>query len=182
MESAWTHKPLTPAQLLVNDIQIQTLRRTGGPRLEIVPQPSWSLVPDYAVEDSLSWRRKASDAAKNSIQRQQFLDLEGGYGWIRSLRLNHLDSAEDRQPLSTKCRWIHCSSKFEDYLEGFLWALSEDYTTLAELMPSLKTTIEQHAPYYKHGRCFTPFSAFLGPSAHDGEISYPLFRSVPFLD
>lgn len=83
----WRGKPLTPAQVLVNDIRLERWRRDVGPLLEINERIASNLVPESAaITPSASYVR-AAEAATNPIEQQRFARLEEEYGWIRYLRL-----------------------------------------------------------------------------------------------
>lgn len=82
----WRLKPVTPAQLLVRDIRLETWRKNRGPLLEIVEKSTSSLVPSDVFEGTPGDNLRASKAAKNPIERQRFVNLENEYGWIRHLK------------------------------------------------------------------------------------------------
>lgn len=82
----WRLKPVTPAQLLVRDIRLESWRKNRGPLLEIVERSTGSLIPKNASDTSSDGHLRASKAAKNPIEKQRFLNLENEYGWIRHLR------------------------------------------------------------------------------------------------
>ncbi|TKA74448.1 hypothetical protein B0A55_05071 [Friedmanniomyces simplex] len=180
----WRKKPLTPAQLLVNDIRLETLRGYGDPMLEVAERSAASLVPQSAAMTPSAAYIRATDAASNAIEKQRFASLEEDYGWMRYLRLpkrqRNVYDSED----SAKCRWVHCSSKFPEYLKGFLWALTEDQATISESMRMLDHAIQGNTRFSKHGKHFAPFFQPLraGVGAKDGGSIYPLLVSVPFLD
>ena len=178
----WRGKPLTPAQVLVNDIRLERWRRDVGPLLEIKERLSSSLVPETASITPSSSYVRAAEAATNPIEQQRFARLEEEYDWMRYLRLlQHQQYPSDPED-SAKCRWIHCSSKFPEYLRGFLWALTDDYTVISRSMQSLDDSLQQHTRFSKHGKYFTPFAQSLGRSKRDQSIVYPMLLSLPFLD
>ncbi|KAK3657824.1 hypothetical protein LTR56_002203 [Elasticomyces elasticus] len=110
----WRKKPLTPSQLLVNDVRLESLRSHGEPMLEVAERTASSLVPATATNTSSAAYIRATDAARNAIEKQRFASLEEDYGWMRNLRLSnrqkHVYDSED----SAKTRWVHCSSKFPE--------------------------------------------------------------------
>ncbi len=182
-DPSWKSKSNTPNQVLVNDIRLERWRHDRGPMLEINERSASTLVPDNAsLTPSASYVR-AADAASNPIEQQKFAELEESYGWMRHLRLRqyqqHAYDSED----SAKCRWIHCSSKFPEYLRGVLWALSEDMTNISSTLQTLDSTLQQQTRFSKHGKCFAPFSQplDLGTSKEAGS-TYPMLLAVPFLD
>lgn len=179
----WRKKPLTPAQLLVHDIRLETWRRHGGPLLECNERAASSLVPETAANTPSASYVRATEAAKTPIEQQKFTKLEEDYGWIRHLRLlkHQIDPHADDD--SAKCRWLHCSSMFPDYLRAFLWALTDDQTTISESLRMLDHAIQRQTRFSKHGKNFSPFFQPLSPSSGSVEDKiYPMLVSVPFLD
>lgn len=110
----WRSKPLTPAQILVHDVRLERWRVNRDPLLEIVERPSSTLIPKHAASTPSDGIVRASEAAKNPIEKQRFLNLEEEYGWMRRLRLSHYQANEHDSEDSAKCRWIHISSKFQE--------------------------------------------------------------------
>ena len=182
-DEKWRRKPLTPSQILLHDIRLETWRRDRGPLLEINERQCSSLVPELAaVTPSASYVR-AAEAATNPIEQQRFKSLEEEYGWMRHLRLQQYQQHEYDDEWSAKCRWVHCSSKFPEYLRGFLWALSDDMSTIAHSLQMLDSTIQRQQRFSKHGKYFAPFSQTLCPA--NSEVAnglYPMLIAVPFLD
>ncbi|KAK4962022.1 hypothetical protein LTR10_002518 [Elasticomyces elasticus] len=167
----WRKKPLTPSQLLVNDVRLESLRSHGEPMLEVAERTASSLLPATATNTSSAAYIRATDAARNAIEKQRFASLEEDYGWMRNLRLSdrqkHVYDSED----SAKTRWVHCSSKFPEYLKGFLWAFTEDLTTISESMRMLDHAIQANTRFSKHGKHFAPF---FQPLRGGKEDKYPL--------
>ena len=181
-DSRWRGKPLTPAQVLVNDIRLERWRRDIGPLLEIKERLSSSLVPETAsITPSASYVR-AAEAATNPIEQQRFARLEEEYGWMRYLRLQQYQQYPSDSEDSAKCRWIHCSSKFPEYLRGFLWALSDDHSTISRSLQALDDAVQQHTRFSKHGKYFSPFAQTLRNTKRDDGNIYPMLVSLPFLD
>ncbi|KAF7188051.1 hypothetical protein HII31_10623 [Pseudocercospora fuligena] len=180
----WRKKPLTPAQLMVHDVRLETLRAERGPLLEIVERSASSLVPDSAAYTPSASLLRISEATDNAIEKQRFSNLEEDHGWMRYLRLQKYqrDALDDED--SAKCRWIHCSSQFPEYIAGALWALSDDIATVADSMRMLDIAIQRQTRFSKHGKHFAPFAQVLQPASisGDGEDLYSLLVSVPFLD
>ncbi|KAK4539213.1 hypothetical protein LTR36_000896 [Oleoguttula mirabilis] len=179
----WRKKPLTPAQLMVHDVRIETWRQDRDPMLEINERTASSLVPDTAAITTSASYVRAAEATSNAIEKQKFTSLEEDHGWMRYLRLQqHQRDAYDRED-SAKCRWLHCSSLFPEYLAGFLWALSDDTSTMSESMRMLDHALQRQTRFSKHGKHFAPFFQPLRPSSSSGTMEvYPLLVSVPFLD
>ncbi|KAK5129504.1 hypothetical protein LTR08_003195 [Meristemomyces frigidus] len=179
----WRQKPLTPAQLLVHDVRLETWRPDRGAMLEINERATSSLVPDTAAMTPSASYVRAATASGNPIEKQKFVELEENYGWMRYLRLpKHQRHAFDDAD-SAKCRWLHCSSKFPEYLRGFLWALSDDLETVGESLRMLDHAVQRQTRFSKHGKYFAPFFQPLRPAReHDAEEVYPMLVSVPFLD
>lgn len=179
----WQKRPLTPANVLVHDVRLETLRPDRGPMLEIQERPVSSLVFDTAAYVPSASFIRINDATDNPIEKQTFTNLEEDYGWIRNLRLQSYQNSTQDPADSAKCRWMHFSSKFPEYLRGCLWALSDDITTVADSMRLLDVAIQRHTRFSKHGKYFSPFADVLKPSiADNSENTYPMLISVPFLD
>ncbi|KXT14936.1 hypothetical protein AC579_3067 [Pseudocercospora musae] len=183
-DAQWRRKPLTPAQLMVHDVRLETLRVERGPLLEIVERSASCLVPDNAAYTPSASLLRISEATDNAIEKQRFSSLEEDHGWMRCLRLqNYQQHALDGED-SAKCRWMHCSSQFPEYIAGALWALSDDIATVADSMRVLDIAIQRQTRFSKHGKHFAPFAQVLQPVSigGDGEHLYPFLVSVPFLD
>lgn len=152
----WRSKPLTPAQILVHDVRLETWRPDRGPMLEMNERFASTIVPDHAANTTSVGYVRASEAASNPIERQKFSTLEEEYGWMRHLRIEQYQQNAYDSENSAKCRWIHCSSKFPEYLRGFLWALSDDLSNVSTSLHLLDNVIQRQAsshevnPYVKH--------------------------------
>ncbi|KAK3074334.1 hypothetical protein LTR53_003324 [Teratosphaeriaceae sp. CCFEE 6253] len=182
-KDVWGKKPLSPAQLLVNDVRLETLRRHGDAMLEVAERAVTSLVPETASLTPSAAYIRATEAARSPIEKNRFVSLEEDYGWMRYLRLPRVQRDVYDTEDSAKCRWIHCSSKRPEYLTGFLWGLTDDRTTMSDSIRALDHTISGNTRFSKHGKHFTPFFQSLrgGNNSHEGG-NYPLLVSVPFLD
>lgn len=182
-DAAWRTKPLTPQQLLVHDVRLETLRPDRGPLLEISERQLSTVVPDTAAHTPSASFVRVAEASDNPFEKQKLSNLEEDFGWTRYLRLeSHQQRATD-PPESAKVRWIHCSAKFPEYLRGFLWGLSDDTQTVADSMRMLDQTMQRHTRFSKHGKYFAPFTQTLRrPSGHGPKTTYPMLLSVPFLD
>jgi len=181
----WSKRPLTPSQLLVHDVRLEELRLERGPMLEIDERFTSSLVPMSAGVTPLASYERAATASRNPIEKAKFTKLETDYGWVRHLRLQSRQRHIYDEESSAKCRWIHCSSKFTEYLAGFLWALSDDMSTISECMRVLDHVVKQNTRFSKHGKYFSPFFRHLRPPSDENHKSnelYPMLISVPFLD
>ncbi|KAK4991783.1 hypothetical protein LTR50_001600 [Elasticomyces elasticus] len=181
----WRVKRLTPAQLLVHDVRLEQWRSNTGPMLEITERMSSSLVPQSAAVTTSSRIINAAEASSNPIEQQRLTALEEEYGWMHTLRLSRVQNQVYDPKDSAKCRWIHISSKFPEYLRGCLWALSSDDAkhTVASSLNLLDHCIQKQERFSKHGKYFSPFYQPL--SAESGDFSedlYPMLISVPFLD
>jgi hypothetical protein len=182
----WRSKPLTPAQILAHDIRLESLQAGRGPMLECNEKAPSSLVPETAASTSRADFARSEAAAVNPIEERRFKRLEEDFGWIRHLRLKERPkpSADGSHPAAAKCRWIHCSSKYPEYLNGFLYALVEDTKTVSECMHLLDNAVQQKQRFSKHGKHFVPFVAPLTPRSQSGGAgpSYPMLISTPWLD
>lgn len=205
----WRNKRLTPSQLLVHDIRLEawqqdrqvcsllpfffiqksvralTTLRAKTPLLEIRERVTSSLVPQNAALTPSSRMIRAADAANNPIEQQKFSRLEEEYGWMHTLRIKQVQKYVSDPDSSSKLRWIHCSSKFPDYLEGCLWAISDDSTRkyISTSLRLLENAMQRHTRFSKHGKFFAPFYEPLQLQSSDAtEDIYPMLISVPFLD
>ena len=175
----WQSKPLTPAQILVNDVRLERWRTDRGPLLEINERFASSLIPETAAMTPSASLVRAAEAANNPIEQQRFSTLEEEYGWMRHLRLLQYQLHEYDSENSAKVRWVHCSSKFPEYLCGFLWALTDDMTSISNSLQMLDNAIQRQTRFSKHGKYFAPFSQSLSCNE---ESVYPMLMAVPFLD
>ena len=181
----WRSKPLTPAQILAHDIKLESLRADRGPMLECNEKTPSSLVPDAAALTSRANFARSKAAAVNPIEERRFARLEEDFGWLRHLRLKDRQSSPANASHDTpvKCRWIHCSSKYPEYLNGFLYALVEDTKAVSECMHLLDNAVQQKQRFSKHGKHFVPFVAPLTSRPQGGNTpSYPMLISTPWMD
>ncbi|KAM0722629.1 hypothetical protein Q7P37_002070 [Cladosporium fusiforme] len=176
-DARWRAKPLTPAQVLVNDIRLESLRANHGPMLEVNEVSASNIVPDSAVVTTPAEMARAADASTNPIEERRFQRLGDEFGWIRHLRL------DDGQTRDTKCRWIHCSSKNSDYLYGFLYALTKNKAHVSECMELLHIAVQQNQRFSRHGYYFVPFvEPLLSQDQSSERTTYPMLVSTPWLD
>jgi Mg2+ and Co2+ transporter CorA len=179
----WRSKPLTPAHVLVSDVRLESLIADRGPMLEVNEKSPSLLVPDSASQTTAAGVARASDAAANPIEELRFQRLEDDFGWIRHLRLKDIQQTADDPEHFAKCRWIHCSSKYPEYLGGFLFALTENTKLVSESMQLLEIAVQQNQRFSKHGKHFVPFVAPLtSQPPTNGKPSYPMLISTPWLD
>jgi hypothetical protein len=183
----WRNRRLTPAQIQVHDIRLEGWRTDVGPMLEMKEVLSSTLLPDLEKRDALINSLPFEDATKNRNDQNQLRTLASEYGWMNCLRSNEVqESISDPQHMR-KCRWIHISSKFSDYLSGCLLALS-DWTKspskTVDALHQLQHCIYQNERFSKHGRYFAPFFEDLldGHGDEGGKEEGPMLLSVPFLD
>lgn len=182
-DTRWRSKPLTPNNVLVSDIRLESLRADRGPMLEANEQIPSLLVSDTACQTSAAGVARAAEASANPIEEHRFLRLEDDFGWIRHLRLEKSQKSLDESEHFPQCRWIHCSSKYPEYLGGFLYALTKDSNAVSESMQLLEIAIQQKQRFSKHGKHFVPFLAPL-TSQYQSKTgpSYPMLMSTPWLD
>jgi Mg2+ and Co2+ transporter CorA len=179
----WRSKPLTPAHILVSDIRLESLRAEHGPMLEVNEKSPSLLVPDDASLPTAAGIARASQASVNPIEERRFQRLEDDFGWIRHLRLKEIQRSADDPEHFSKCRWIHCSSKYPEYLGGFLFALTENTKIVSESMQLLEIAVQQNQRFSKHGKHFVPFVAPLTSGTQgSGQPSYPMLISTTWLD
>lgn len=182
-DPSWRAKPLTPARVLVYDVGLESLRANRGPMLEVSERPPSSLVPDDAATTNAAGIARATDAAANPIEERRFRRLEDEFGWIRHFRMDEATGKPQGSQDETHCRWIHCSSKYPDYLYGFLYALTKDTNAVSDCLELLHVNVQQNQRFSKHGKYFVPFAAPLGSRTQQGDApSYPMLVCTPWLD
>jgi Mg2+ and Co2+ transporter CorA len=180
-DTYWRSRRLCPSQLQVHDIRLEGSRRDVGAMLEMREVLSSSLLPDLERRDDLANSPPIVEATTNHIELKT---LANEFGWLNVLRGNEVqETMSDPQHLR-KCRWIHISSKFSDYLSGCLVGLSDWTGTNADrntaALQQLNHCINQQERFSKHGRYFAPFFQHLGDDYDKGDG--PMLLSVPFLD
>lgn len=180
----WTHRRLSPAQLLVHDIDLQgwkpdSERTHVGRLLEINETLVSTFKPVLGARDQLAENLCAEAWTTNRQEQERLKSLAREYGWLNCLRRGSSRSNGDE-----KVRWIHINSKFTEYLQGCLLALSdwnEDPSSIVASLRQLDHCIYQNERFSQHGRYFSPFFTTL--SSDDLSIEgAPLLLSVSFLD
>ncbi|KAF2737010.1 hypothetical protein EJ04DRAFT_574868 [Polyplosphaeria fusca] len=183
----WRHRRLSPAQLQVHDIRLEGGRSDIGAMLEMKEVLSSSLLPDLERRDDLAKSIHFDEATDNRSEQSRLKQLAAEYGWMNCLRSDAVQQTVFDPMDTRKCRWIHISSKFSDYLSGCLLALSDWKQNSSNIVSSLQELdhcINQNERFSKHGRYFAPFCSTLGDcDSDDHEIGEgPKLLSVPFLD
>ncbi|KAF2793296.1 hypothetical protein K505DRAFT_244772 [Melanomma pulvis-pyrius CBS 109.77] len=183
----WRNRRLTPAQIQVHDIRLEGWRADVGPMLEMKEVLSSTLLPDLEKRDSLVNSLPLEEATKNRNEQNHLRTLAAEYGWMNCLRSNEIQETLSDAPDMRKCRWIHISSKFSDYLSGCLLALSDWAKNPPETVAALhqlEHCIYQNERFSKHGRYFAPFFQDLleGHGDKRDKGDGPMLLSVPFLD
>ena len=113
----WHDKHLSPPQLLVHDIGLYD-GGAGPPKLDIEEKASSSLqIPEE--KDAHPEFTHFEDALTYS-ERNKLSTLKNRYGWMRHARLPAGTRWEEETVRNdfSKCRWIHISSLFPEYLQG----------------------------------------------------------------
>lgn len=186
----WRNRRLSPAQLIIHDVDLQGWRpdseRTHvGPLLEINEVFVSSLQHALEARDNLADTLNPEVWTTNRQEQEGMRSLAREYGWLNCLRRSRPQGNGTAAQEQQKCRWIHVSSKFTEYLQGFLLALS-DWTEQSQIIiPSLRQLehcIYQHERFSKHGRYFTPFFVPLSDDKNRGIEEVPFLLSIPFLD
>ncbi|KAF2036447.1 hypothetical protein EK21DRAFT_52072, partial [Setomelanomma holmii] len=183
----WRNRRLSPAQIQIHDVRLEGLRQDVGAMLEMREVLLSTLVPELEERDRLSETIPIEAATKIRNEQVQLKSLANEFGWMNVLRSNKVQNTIHNAEDSRKCRWIHISSKFSDYLSGCLLALSDwnkhPHRTAAALQ-QLEHLINQQERFSKHGRYFAPFFQHLGQDFVDEEEKEdtPMLLSVPFLD
>ncbi|KAF1845052.1 uncharacterized protein K460DRAFT_241338, partial [Cucurbitaria berberidis CBS 394.84] len=185
-DSYWRNRRLSPAQLQIHDIRLETWRHDVGAMLEMGEVLSSTLLPDLEQRDILATTIPFEELTKNRNEQNRLRSLAAEFGWMGCLRSNKFqETVFDSQDLR-KCRWIHISSKFSDYLSGCLLALSDwskDPSKIVAALHQLEHCIHQQERFSKHGRYFAPFFQRLSDEYGDEkDEDGPMLLSVPFLD
>lgn len=187
-ESFWRHKPLTPSQLLIQDVGLESIVPGSPARLELREVPSSSL---YLSTPPRPHSEKSSDATSHGntllrklgatrTEQQKLGDLQDDFGWMSQLRLH--EDTDDTQI----CRWIHVSSKFPEYLQGVLLGLSDWKEKPQEKLDALREldkAVYDNERFSKHGKFFSPFVRSLTTAQTTEDLAAaPLLVCLPFLD
>ncbi|KAF1989779.1 hypothetical protein K402DRAFT_371761 [Aulographum hederae CBS 113979] len=187
----WNKRRLTPAELVVHDIRIESWRpdlesAEVAPLLEINPILTTSLLPDLLDRDAFEENLHIENYTSHRQEQQQLRNLAREYGWMNSLRSKGVQHAVGDPKHFRKCRWIHIPSKFSEYLQGCLLSLSDWQSDPAAVISGLRELdhcIYQNERFSKHGRYFSPFFQPLsGPGGASACKDAPFLLSVPFLD
>jgi hypothetical protein len=181
----WRTRRLSPAQLQIFDVHLASWVRDehAGPFLEIDETLSSTLLPALRNRDRLASELKIEEHSQNRHEQTEWRRVLNEYGWMNCLRSKGVQTSLNSPKDHRKLRWIHISSKFTEYLQGCLLALSDwsqNPTSCAKSLQHLEHSIYQHERFSKHGRYFTPFFDRLGDSAL-GQNG-PMLISVPYLD
>ncbi|KAF2099732.1 hypothetical protein NA57DRAFT_38318, partial [Rhizodiscina lignyota] len=183
----WAKRRLCPSHLLVHDVVLQpgsSEASTAPTMLEMQEKLSSSFLPALKMRHWLAMNLKPDAMTANRQEQHRLKNIAIEYGWMHALRLEKEDLSPEEGGAVTQCRWIHVSSKFSEYLEGALLALTSSETAPSESMfafRELENCIHQNERFSKHGRYFTPFFQSLGRHSTP-DRPYPLLMSVPFLD
>ncbi|KAH8730806.1 hypothetical protein GQ44DRAFT_699888 [Phaeosphaeriaceae sp. PMI808] len=184
-DAYWRNRRLSPAQIQIHDVRLEGGRQDAGAMLEMSETLTSTLLFDLQGRDNLAKSIPVEDASKN--QQMQLKSLANEFGWMNCLRSNDVQNNTSDSKPSRKCRWMHISSKFSDYLPGCLlglsdWSKNSSRTIMA--LQQLENCINQHERFSKHGRYFAPFFQYLEEEAsgkYENEDG-PMLLSVPFLD
>lgn len=186
-DTYWRNRRLSPALLQVHDIRLEGWRSDVSAMLEMKEILPSTLLPDLEQRDKLANTLPLDELTKSKNEQNHLRALATEYGWMNCLRSNEVQDTIFDPPEARKCRWIHISSKFSDYLSGCLLGLSDwtkNPSETAAALHQLDHCIYQNERFSKHGRYFAPFVQDLleghGDDEDDGE--HPMLLSVPFLD
>ncbi|KAF2853150.1 hypothetical protein T440DRAFT_319708 [Plenodomus tracheiphilus IPT5] len=182
----WRSRRLSPAQLQVHDIRLESWKNDNGSILEMREVLASSLLPALHERDALLQNLDLEGATKHRNDQVRLEALAAEFGWLNTLRSKKVQETVQDSKEARKCRWIHISSKFSDYLSGCLFGLSdwglEPQKTVAALQ-QLEHCVNQQERFSKHGRYFAPFFQYLHEGvSDDDDVERPMLLSVPFLD
>ncbi|KAF2243971.1 hypothetical protein BU26DRAFT_112090 [Trematosphaeria pertusa] len=188
-DAYWRNRRLSPAQLQVHDIRLEDTgwRTDLNGMLEMREVLTSTLLPDLEDRDRLVNDLPIDEVTMNRNEHVHLRNLATEYGWMNCLRSKGVQQAIDDPQYLKKCRWIHISSKFSDYLSGCLLALSDwskNPSDIITALHQLEHCIYQQERFSKHGRYFAPFFQYLLDSHGDAKEKGdgPMLLSVPFLD
>ena len=178
----WRGRRLSPAQLQIFDVRLADWIRDeqARPILEVDETLASTLLPALRNRDKLAKELEIEAQSNNRQEQTDWRHALNEYGWMNCLRSKGVQTTIDTPKDHRKLRWIHISSKFTEYLQGCLLALSEwsaDAAAKAESLRQLEHCIYQNERFSKHGRYFSPFFEKLGDDPKS-----PMLISVPFLD
>lgn len=179
----WVKRRLSPNHLLVHDVllaEASAENSSHAAMLEMEERLSSTFIGALKERDNLADSFRPELMSHNRQEQAQLKSMAREYGWINTLRLKH-DSIDAS---STHCRWIHISSKFSEYLQGTLLALTDtnnDPRRTIYAMRELENCIHTNERFSKHGRYFTPYYHSLSADP-DATSPYPFLLSLPFLD
>jgi hypothetical protein len=171
----WQSKRLTPSQIIINDVRLDPKHPNspqGKPLLRIDHDVPFT-VPIIELEEHDARKINLQDHGLTIVERNRAEAFIHNYGWMNKLRID--DKASDY-----KCRWIHISSLFTEYLLGVLLAMVPDTDSAVRGFRALEHCILQNERSSKHGRYFNPFLHCLDPQGDDSMT--PLLVCLPFLD
>ena len=117
-DQRWRSKPLTPHQILVNDIRLETLRPSRGPLLECHERSPQTLVPDTAAFTPSASLMRVSEATDNPIEKQKYTNLEEDFGWIRYLRSRKLQKMHSTTKMRRNADGSTARQSFRNTFEG----------------------------------------------------------------
>ncbi|KAF2231696.1 hypothetical protein EV356DRAFT_451520 [Viridothelium virens] len=180
----WKKRRLTPAQLLVHDIELEHRGDGKGEILKTQELLSSTIVPGELERDELRDLLEVTELSAHPIEQQKWSTLVDEYGWLQSLRDRSRQGSAFVEPKLRQCRWIHISSKQTEYLEGCLFGLSDwrlEPKNVSSSLRQLEQCISKQERFSKHGRYFTPFFQNLSDRSSK-TADPPLLLSVPFLD
>lgn len=185
----WRNRRLSPAQLQIHDIRVEDpgWRSELDGMLEMREVLSSTLLPVLAARDALANALPIEKLTGNRSEQMRLKSLVSEYGWMNCLRSKGVQKTIDEPQDFKKCRWIHISSKYSDYLSGCLLALSDWSKNPSEIVTALhqlEHCVNQQERFSKHGRYFPSFFQHLGngPGQQKDKSDGPFLLSVPFLD
>lgn len=180
----WRNRRLSPAQIQIHDVRLNDRLYESGSMLDMEKVLSSSLLPQLENRDRLASEIPLDDASKSERVHIQKLAIE--LGWMNCLRSNKVQTSPSDPPELRKCRWIHISSKYSNYLSGCLVALSDwsqEPQRVNAALHQLEHYVNQQERFSKHGRYFAPFFQWLNNGyGKSRQFEGPMLLSVPFLD
>lgn len=101
----WRNRRLTPQQLLVHDIKLDSWRTDVGAILEIGETFHSNLLPELQNRDRLGQNLHIEELTSFKSEQQMLQKLLDEFGWMNALRSEEVQQTIFDKKLR-KCRWM----------------------------------------------------------------------------
>lgn len=102
----WRNRRLTPQQLLVHDIRLDSWRTDVGAILEIGETFHSNLLPELRNRDRLAENLAIEEYTQFRSEQQMLKKLVDEFGWMNALRSNEVQETIFDDKSLRKCRWM----------------------------------------------------------------------------